>query len=130
VPFTCVWLFGQLLATWILGDQWSVAGRYLEIMAPWLFLVWSTAPCNAIFVVLRKQKFWLALSTIITALRLGIFGLAYAISAGPEWTLQAFVLVSIVGNLLTLFATLALVSRQSEHDVGTASEVEIPTDAD
>ena len=116
VPFACLWLFGQPLATWILGDRWLVAGQYLEILAPWLFLVWSAAPCNAIFVVLRKQKFWLSLTTTITILRLGVFAYAHVISAGPEWTLQAFVLASIIGTLVTITTTLVLVLRHTPQN--------------
>jgi hypothetical protein len=76
-------------------------------------MVWISAPCNAIFIVLRKQKFWLTLTTVITTFRLGSFALSYSLSAGQEWTLQAFVIASMIGNALTLGTTFALVQRQS-----------------
>jgi O-antigen/teichoic acid export membrane protein len=113
IPFAILWAFGQPLAAWILGDEWLEAGRFLEIIAPWLFMVWISAPCNAIFVVLRKQKFWLALTLAITIFRLSSFAIAYSISAGPEWTLQAFVLASILGNIFTISTTLLLVLQRS-----------------
>ena len=124
VPFACLWLFGQPLATWILGDRWLVAGQYLEILAPWLFLVWSAAPCNAIFVVLRKQKFWLSLTATITMLRLGVFGYAHLISAGPERTLKAFVLASVIGILITITTTLVLVLRHTPQNSPTVDIAE------
>jgi lipopolysaccharide exporter len=112
VPFGCVWIYGQPLLTWLLGVQWFEAGRYLEIMAPWLFMAWLTAPANPIFVVLRKQSSWLTLQTIMTVLRLVAFGVAFAIGADSEWTLQAFVIATIFGHLLTI----AVASmRISEH---------------
>jgi O-antigen/teichoic acid export membrane protein len=109
IPFTILWSYGQPIAVFILGENWLAAGQYLEIIAPWLFMVWISAPCNAIFIVLRKQKFWLTLTTIITLARLGSFALAYSISAGPQWTLQAFVVASMIGNLFTLGTTFTLV---------------------
>lgn len=113
MPFALLWMYGQPLAVLILGENWLVAGQFLEIIAPWLFMVWISAPCNAIFIVLRKQKFWLTLTTVITTFRLGSFALSYSLSAGQEWTLQAFVVASMIGNAFTLGTTLALVQRQS-----------------
>lgn len=108
-PFAILWAFGQPLAAWVLGDDWLAAGRFLEIIAPWLFMVWVSAPCNAIFVVLRKQKFWLSLTIAITIFRLSSFAIAYSVSATPEWTLQAFAIASILGNIFTISTTLILV---------------------
>lgn len=123
LPFTALWLFGQPASTWVLGDNWTTAGRYLEIIAPWLFMVWVTAPCNAIFVVLRKQKFWLSLTSTITGARLSSFGVAYAVSADPEWTLGAYVIASIFGNIVTLATTIFLVSRKSPKPPATSTEI-------
>lgn len=105
LPFTFVWYYGEPILTWLLGAKWSMAGRYLEIIAPWMFMLWIISPCNAVFMVLRRQGFWLGLQTILTILRLGAFGVAYFIQAGPEWTLGAFVFVTVIGSLLTLLIT-------------------------
>jgi len=113
LPFVCVWFFGQPLLTWLLGVRWLEAGRYLEIMAPWLFMAWMIAPTNSIFIVLRKQRSFLVLQTVLTALKLIAFGVAFAIGAGSEWTLQAFVLVTVIGQLTTIAVALSLISH---HD--------------
>jgi hypothetical protein len=49
----------------------------------------------------------------LTLLRLGAFGLAYLYSAGPEWTLQAFVLATVAGNVFTIGMAFMLISRHS-----------------
>lgn len=120
-PFVSLWLFGQELSTWLLGERWFVAGGYLEIMAPWLFMVWVAAPCNPVFIILRRQKTWLSLTTALTLLRLGAFGVAYAVTAGPEWTLQLFVIATVAGNLVTISTALVLVSRNTAHASNVAS---------
>jgi O-antigen/teichoic acid export membrane protein len=112
IPFTCLSLFGQPLSIWLLGERWLTAGRFLEIIAPWMFMIWVTAPSNPIFVVLRRQKLWLLVQTILTLLRLGAFGLAFVIAAGPEWTLQAFVMVTVVGNIVTILMAFMLISQR------------------
>jgi len=114
LPFTLLWLFGEPLLTWLLGAPWAVAGRYMEIIAPWMFMLWAMSPCNAVFIVLRKQRFWLWLQSILTILRLGAFGLAFSLEAGPEWTLNAFVLVSVVGTSLTVLTTIWLSMQHVE----------------
>jgi lipopolysaccharide exporter len=113
VPFGTLWLFGQPLLGWLLGERWLEAGRYLEIMSPWLLMVWVTAPANPVFIVLRKQAVWLTMQVCLTLLRLMAFGLAYLYSAGPEWTLQAFVVATVLGNIFTIGVTIMLISKHS-----------------
>jgi O-antigen/teichoic acid export membrane protein len=117
VPLVVLSLFGQPLLGWLLGARWLEAGRYLEIIAPWMFIIWVTAPANPVFVVLRRQKFWLVLQSTITVLRLAIFGVAYLIAAGPVWTLRAYVTVTVVYNTVTILIALALTSRHAAKPV-------------
>ena len=106
-----LWEYGQPLATWFLGDRWSEAGRYIEIISPWLFTTWVMSPCKSVYVVLRKQRVFLVMQLIHTALRLGAFGAAHLVGAGPEWTLQTFVIVTVLGNIATIFMALFLIAR-------------------
>jgi len=123
VPLICLTMFGEPLLGWLLGERWLEAGRYLEIMAPWMFMIWVTVPANPVFVVTRKQKFWLALQTSLTVFRLSAFGLAFFLLAGPEWALHAFVLATIAGNVLTISIALMLISKQSAIQPDTAQAV-------
>jgi lipopolysaccharide exporter len=113
-----LWAFGQPLISWFLGPQWSVAGEYLEIISPWLFMIWVMAPCNPVFVVLREQRRWLILQVVLTVLRLGVFGLAYLVSAGPEWTLRAYVLATVAGNSAMWVTALMLIRRHTARPPG------------
>jgi len=115
IPFGCVWLFGQPLLTWLLGLRWFEAGRYLEIMAPWLFMAWVIAPTNSVFIVLREQRSFLFLNIFLTVLKLAVFGLAFFIAADSEWTLQAFVIVTVAGQLLTMAVSLFLISQHADR---------------
>lgn len=121
IPFTVIWLYGQPLLGGLLGERWLEAGRYLEIMAPWLLMMWVMAPSNPVFVVLRKQNIWLILQTGLTILRLGAFGLAYLVEAGPEWTLQAFVVATVAGNIVTIFVALKFIAGSSQGPISSDS---------
>jgi O-antigen/teichoic acid export membrane protein len=115
IPFGCIWFFGQPLLTWLLGAQWLEAGRYLEILAPWLFMAWLIAPTNSIFIVLREQKSFLYLQIGASVGRLTAFGVAYVIGADAEWTLQAFVTVGVAAQLLIMAIALFLIKQNAQN---------------
>ena len=94
--------FREPLATWLLSDRGFEAGRYMEIIAPWLFMMWLMAPCQAIDVVLRRRRLLLSLELIVNVLRIGTFGVAYIISASPLGTLQIFVIVTVIGSIVAI----------------------------
>ncbi len=102
VPAAVLWLYGEPLLGWILGARWAEAGRYLEIIAPWVLSAWASAPCNALFIVLRRQRAWLALLVGTTALRAGSFFVGYALGLGPEAMLGVFVAASVGVHLLLM----------------------------
>ncbi len=118
VPFTLIYAFGQQLLVWLLGETWLEAGSFLEIIAPWLLSIWITVPCNPVFVVLRKQKFWLVLTSTLTALRLSAFTLAYAMNSDPLRTLEYYVVATIVGNLVTISTAFVLI-RSARNNLKT-----------
>jgi O-antigen/teichoic acid export membrane protein len=110
-PLLIIMIFGQDLIAWFLGDRWSQAGLYAEIIAPWVFMVLLMGPSGSIFVVLREQRLFLVIQTAHTILRIGSFGIAYILGAGPESTLQGFVAVTVAGNLVIIFIAMLLSRR-------------------
>jgi O-antigen/teichoic acid export membrane protein len=100
------------LLTLLLGDRWFEAGRYLEIMAPWLFMLWVASPTHAIFIVLRKQAKWLVLQTWLTLARLAAFGLAWWLDATAEWALSAFVTATVACNIVMVTMSLSLIAAE------------------
>ncbi|MGH8168640.1 MAG: oligosaccharide flippase family protein, partial [Woeseiaceae bacterium] len=109
VPFGTLWLFGQAILELVLGRQWSQAGHYLSIMSPWLLMIWVTSPCNAVFIVLRKQKLWLWIQSGLTLVRIAAIGVAFLIGAEAVWTLKAFVAATVAGNVATLLIAYVLI---------------------
>ncbi|CAN5295745.1 oligosaccharide flippase family protein [soil metagenome] len=110
-PLLLLWFFGQPLTAWLLGERWSDAGRYLEILSPWLFMLWVTAPANSVFIVLRRQRLWLSLQFVGTLFRLSAFPIAYVKAATPEWTLMAFVGATVVTNIAIILTAARLTTH-------------------
>ncbi len=112
-PCAVLWFFGQEMITWLLGARWFEAGGYLEVMAPWLLVLWVAAPCHPTIIVLRKQRIWLYLEAVVTVVRLATFAVAHSLNADSMWTLQAFVAVTVIGNLALILIVMALTARPS-----------------
>lgn len=114
LPFTLLWFYGQPLLTILLSERWFEAGRFLEIMAPWLFSLLVASPVPAVFVVLRRQNYWLVVQIGITLLRLSALGLAFLFSATVELALGAFVAATVFSNLATVLLALMIIGRHDE----------------
>jgi O-antigen/teichoic acid export membrane protein len=112
LPALALWMYGQPLLTWLLGPKWFDAGRYLEIIAPWVLSAWASAPCNAVFIVLRRQRLWLELLIATTAVRVGSFVVGHALGYGAEETLGLFVLSSVGVHVLIMIISLQLAGRR------------------
>lgn len=130
VPFGILWLYGEQLLTVLLGKRWAGAGHFVEILTPWLYMIWNTIPSAALMVVLRKQALWLRIQLGGTVIRLGVFLVAYLVSATPEDTLMAFVALSVLGQAGIIVATFRLVRKDWEQRDTLAPVAELREDGD
>jgi O-antigen/teichoic acid export membrane protein len=128
-PCALVWFFGEPILTWILGEKWRIAGHYLELIAPWVLMAWATAPCNPVYIVLRRQDRWLTQQLLTTVLRLAGFGIGFVLGWGPEATLQLFIWLTVVSFVIMIVATYRLIGKHGQPgpssplvDVGSLAE--------
>jgi lipopolysaccharide exporter len=82
-PMFILMIIGAELFTFVLGSQWSVAGQYAAILAPWLLFAFVASPLKTIFAVLEKQPVELTFNILILVSRIvglmigGLFGDPY-----------------------------------------------------
>ena len=74
IPFAIVFFFGEPIFEFILGADYLESGRYSEIMAPWLMLLFLVSPTSNLSLVLRRQKEYFALGALNSAIQLIGFG--------------------------------------------------------
>lgn len=95
--FACliVMIIGPELFTFALGIQWTTAGVYAQIIAPWMFVAFISIPLLAIFSVFEKQAqdLWFSVLQLLTRLIAILIG---GLLADP---ILAIVLLSIGGVL-------------------------------
>lgn len=110
--FGALFFFAEDLFQLILGDNWADAGRYVEILSPWLLAALVVTPASASFVVLGKQASLFRFQLVMSVGRLGVFLVAYLVELTPEQTLGLFALVGALGNLAILVRGLRLTKTQ------------------
>lgn len=90
-PLLLLMLMGEPLMEFVLGQRWTQAGVFVEILAPWLYLMLISRPATALVVLLRKQTLWLRIQITSALLRALAMLLAWKFGANEEWLLWGFV---------------------------------------
>ena len=111
--FSVVYFFGQEILAWFLGSRWSQAGRIVEIMAPYFFVLWVGSFTPAVFESLRLNKVRLKLNTGNLFVRVAVFATCGMVGAGLDTTLLSFVWV---GCAYQLFVFLVAAKAVIQHD--------------
>ncbi len=71
--FLVLFFFGEDLFSWLLGDRWSAAGRVVEILSPYLFVVWLGSFTATVFETLRLNKVRLKIHVGNLVIRICVF---------------------------------------------------------
>jgi len=111
VPFIVVGIAAPSIFGWIFGSEWFTAGKYLQIMMPWLFTLYLAAPFSFIADLAGKQGIQFILAFINLILRL----VALSIGIITHNIILALVLLTVGGvatNLYYLLWYLNLSKRQ------------------
>jgi O-antigen/teichoic acid export membrane protein len=98
IPTIVIVLFGPQLLELLLGPKWPEAGRYLQLVAPWLLTILVSVPVSPTLNVIRRQELWLQLQTASFALRLLVFVGAYMFGASALMAVGAFVTAVVCIN--------------------------------
>lgn len=113
LPAAVLFLFGEELIAFLLGDAWREAGRFAEVLAPLLLSFWVSSPAAMLLITLRKQNYWLAIQLSIALGQLAVFAYAYWTGQSALWALTGFVVVRIGVNLILKLLVLSLLGRPS-----------------
>ncbi|TXC76917.1 lipopolysaccharide biosynthesis protein [Luteibaculum oceani] len=113
VGFGTLFLFGEEIFAFVLGQDWAEAGNYASYMAPWLGLNFIASPVSTIPTILKRQKTFFRISLAISLFSLiGIWQLA-ELSWGFYEVLGFLVLVQSIGMLVKLLWILFIAKQNS-----------------
>jgi O-antigen/teichoic acid export membrane protein len=113
--FIFLMLWGEWLCTLVLGRRWTIAGQYVVILAPWLYVLWISNPASAAMTVLRKQPLLFKAQAVLAVARAAVFAIAYVTGASAEETLRGFVLVSAIAGIGSSTMTYVVARRIGRH---------------
>jgi O-antigen/teichoic acid export membrane protein len=72
IPSALVIVFAPILIKWFLGDEWIVAGTFMQIMMPWIFFQFVNMPVSTTFSVVNRQEIGFLLIVISVLVRYAV----------------------------------------------------------
>jgi O-antigen/teichoic acid export membrane protein len=118
IPFILVVVFAPVIFRVILGPEWEEAGRYTQIIIPWLFATCLTMPLSFIPDMFRRQRKALILDVVKFVLRV----IAMIIGIIQKDVYLGLLLYSLSSTLMIMISLLwyiSLVKRQDHKTLNT-----------
>jgi O-antigen/teichoic acid export membrane protein len=108
-PMVFLGVFGDIVFSFIFGEEWKVAGQYAQVLSIWLFFVFLISPLSTLLITLEKQKesFYFNISILIS--RVLALYLGYYIFNNAFETIVLFTFVGVVFWMGLMFYILQLV---------------------
>jgi len=102
VPFIATFFLAPLIFGPLFGEKWQQAGFYIQIMTPWLFMVFLNMPLSTIPSILNKQHLLLFYNAMLLIFRfLAIFA-GYYFFSDPVVALILFSATGMIFNFIFL----------------------------
>jgi len=94
-PMLLLMILGEDIFTFAFGKNWYIAGVYIKILIPWVFLSFLSLPISDLFLLYDKQGVWFTFSMILLISRViaMVIGGTYG---GPEFALSLFSFTGII----------------------------------
>lgn len=64
IPFAVLFFYGEPIFTFVFGSDWTEAGLYAEILAPWLFVNFMASPISSIPILVERQRDFFKVSVV------------------------------------------------------------------
>lgn len=70
LPFSILTFWSDFVFSFVFGEGWVTAGKYAQIISPWLFIVFCISPLSVIFTIKEKQKEGLLYNVLLLFVRI------------------------------------------------------------
>lgn len=104
IPFSVLFLFGDVLFAFVFGDNWEKAGEYSEIMSVWFFVSFIVSVVSTLPTILKRQKQYFVLGIISSGIQLFCFGvLPFFSNQSDQSFLTILMYVSVSQSVFLIF---------------------------
>ncbi len=108
IPCAILLVFGDHIFGFVFGSEWITAGRYTQMMSPWILFVFTATPISMLFIVLERQKQSLIFNAVTLTSRIAALWIGIAFFHNPTTTVLLF---SLTGFLFRIGLILYLLKQ-------------------
>ena len=114
-PFVILFFVSPQLFPWLLGEGWEMTGKFVQILTPFIFLVFVATPMNFIPLMLNRQRKAFIIDLIYLLLRLAALG----IGIWQQDVMLALMLYAAVGVAVNLYqlSWFYAIARKAEREL-------------
>jgi O-antigen/teichoic acid export membrane protein len=102
--FAFLTVFGDLIFSFVFGDDWKMAGIFAGLMAVYYSLFLCTTTLNPIFYVLKKEHLFMTMQLSVFVTRLTVF----LASSYFDWNTKYLFVIYCLANTLVYFVLLCI----------------------
>lgn len=114
IPFAVLAFFSRFFFGVIFGANWETAGLYIQIMAPWFFLLFIGSPANVIYEVCQKQELKLFLNLTQALCRCLAIIVGYFRFNNPIYVLILLMAVNTIFEIVIITLSILITKKMKK----------------
>jgi len=103
VPYAIMLIVAPFIFKVLFGTEWSVAGKYTQVLIPWLFVMFLNSPLSSIVTILDKQKQMLVYDLSLLSCRFLSLYFGYKFFHNVFYSLTFYSLTGLLFNIFLIF---------------------------
>ena len=108
IPFVVIAIIAPYLFEYLFGSEWVIAGKFTQILIPWLFIGFLNSPISYIITILNKQKKFLLYDILLLIFRFLSLYLGYKIYNDAFISILFYSLTGLCFNIFLIFYFLTI----------------------
>jgi O-antigen/teichoic acid export membrane protein len=116
--FAPIILLGDLLFAFALGEKWTTADEFAQILGPFLFFLFIQGPSGATFVVLQQQHILMKIQFMTILLTTGVFLASFAYGLEANATVAFF---STTSSMMSIIIITTAISISADHIIDSST---------
>ncbi|MBE0575231.1 MAG: oligosaccharide flippase family protein [Desulfuromonadales bacterium] len=105
LPFGMLMIWGEGLFSYVFGANWSEAGYYTQILAPWIFVAFVNNPSRQMIILLKKLRFNFLFQLSGLLLRVSTVVVLALLSKSVIVVIATFAFLGVLLNLYYIIMT-------------------------
>jgi O-antigen/teichoic acid export membrane protein len=114
-PALVALLLAKPIFTVLLGSDWTTTGTILQIITPWLFLVYVNSAISYLISILQFQQHWIKYEVAHLAVRSLAIWIGYWYFQNPTISIALLTVVGVAFNIFFLMVFIAKIKAYEHH---------------